>query len=174
LDAEHKVKMSKQDFVEYDIRKVWGGGPVEAEQVFKKYIKYSGVQIAPIKGAQEALHRLSKQYDVIVMTSRDISNFPKTNEWITHHFPEIFKDVHLLGNIQDSAEFRSKAEVCRELGVYCLIDDHLSHVLEANAVGITTVLFGDYPWNQAEDLPKNVTRVKNWQEVLEYFEREAG
>lgn len=31
--------------------------------------------------------------------------------------------------------------------------------------GIRTLLFGDYPWNQAETLPPNVVRVTNWDEV---------
>jgi 5'(3')-deoxyribonucleotidase len=170
LDVNHKVRMSQHDFIEYDIRKVWGGGPVEATKIFKNYIKDSGIHIAPIKDAQKALHVLSDRYKIIVMTSRDISSFPKTHEWITHHFPDIFKDVHLLGNKQDSVTFRGKAEVCKELGVYCLIDDHLSHVIGANEVGIKTILFGDYPWNQTADLPPEIIRVKNWQEVLEHFE----
>jgi 5'(3')-deoxyribonucleotidase len=165
--------MTREDFVEYDIRKVWRGGPVEAEQVFKKYIKYSSIDIAPLKGAQKVLHTLSGSYDIVVMTSRDMSNFPKTNEWITHHFPEIFKDVHLLGNAQDSIEFQHKAKVCKDIGVYCLIDDHLSHVLEANELGMKTLLFGDYPWNQMDKLPKGMKRAKDWGEVLEYFDGET-
>ncbi len=27
------------------------------------------------------------------------------------------------------------------------------------------VLFGDYPWNQIEDLPGNVKRAKDWDEA---------
>lgn len=169
LDTEHSVLLTEQDFVEYDIRKVWGGGPIEAAAIFEKYKEKTGIQVAPIMGAQEALNSLSDNYDVIVMTARDISAFPKTHQWVTHHFPDIFKDVHLLGNKYDSVVSRRKAEVCQELGVYCLIDDNLGNILETNEIGIKTILFGDYPWNQIEELPKGVTRVKNWQEVLNYF-----
>jgi len=166
LDTQHKVRLSEHDFIEYDLRKVWAGGPVEAARIFEGYKENSGVHIAPIRGTKEALHALSKYYDVIIMTSRDISNQDRTSSWITHHFPEIFKDVHLLGNKQDSQTYREKAEVCKELGVYCLIDDNLRHILETNAVGIKTILFGDYPWNQIDKLPEGVTRVKDWQGVL--------
>ncbi|HSW78447.1 MAG TPA: hypothetical protein VLF88_00295 [Candidatus Babeliales bacterium] len=170
LDLNHKVKMTADDFVEYDIRKVWGGGPEEAEVIFKNYIRDSDIEIAPLKGAQETLHKLSKKYQVIIMSARDISSFPKTHRWITHHFPQIFKDVHLLGNKNDSLKFGSKAEVCKNLGVYCLVDDNLNAVTETNAIGVKTLLFGNYPWNQIDKLPEGVTRVNDWLEVLEYFD----
>jgi len=104
------------------------------------------------------------------MTSRDIAVEEKTRDWLTHHFPEVFNKVHMLGNKYDSAAYREKAEVCKELGVYCLIDDSLRPVLETNEAGIKALLFGDYSWNQADELPEDVTRVKDWQEVLEYFD----
>jgi uncharacterized HAD superfamily protein len=174
LDTEHKVKLTDQDFKDYDLKKVWAGGPIEAAKIFEGYKEKSGVHIAPLTGAREALQRLSQNYDIIVLTSRDVSNSDRTNSWIAHHFPETFKDVHLLGNKHDSPTFREKSEVSRELGVFCLIDDNLRHVLETNTAGIKTILFGDYPWNQANELPSGVTRVKNWQEVLEYLENESA
>lgn len=170
LDSNHKVKMSHEDFVEYDIRKVWGGGPEEAEEIFQKYIKDSGIEIAPIKGAQQAIRKLAENYEIVIMTSRSSKNFPKTEAWLTQHFPDIFREVHLLGNKYDDDRYRRKAEVCKELGVHCLIDDHLPHVLETNEVGIKTLLFGDYPWNQIHELPEEITRVHSWREVLEYFD----
>jgi 5'(3')-deoxyribonucleotidase len=169
LDTEHKVRLTEHDFKEYDLRKVWGGGPEEATKVFEAYKHHVGVQIAPIKGAVEALQKLSKKYEVIVLTARDISNFPRTSAWVERHFPEIFKDVHLIGNKQDSENYRTKADVCIELGVQCLVDDNLNNVLETHAVGVKTLLFGNYSWNQTDELPEGVTRVKDWQAVLEYF-----
>jgi uncharacterized HAD superfamily protein len=68
------------------------------------------------------------------------------------------------------SQWRPKSEVCIELGVSYLIDDNLTAVTQTSAFGIKALLFGDYPWNQAKELPEGVTRVKNWQEVLEYFD----
>jgi hypothetical protein len=34
-------------------------------------------------------------------------------------------------------------------------------------------LFGDYTWNQADDLPNGITRVKDWAAVEEYFTNES-
>lgn len=170
LDINHSVRLTPGDFKEYDIRKVWGGGPEEATKIFEAYKHHVGIEVTPIKGAAEALQKLSQNYEVIVLTARDISNFPRTSAWVEQHFPQIFKDVHLVGNKHDSKTYRTKAEVCLELGVYCLVDDNLNTVLETYAVGVKTVLFGNYSWNQTDNLPDGVTRAKNWKEVLEYFD----
>lgn len=43
-------------------------------------------------------------------------------------------------------------------------------VAESN---IQALLFGDYLWNKADNLPKNVSRVKNWQDVKEFFDAQG-
>jgi len=173
LDTEHEVKLTAEDFISYDLRKVWSGGPEEAEIIFEQYKLKADVEVAPLKGAKKALKQLSKRYEVIVMTARDISGKDRTETWILRHFPEIFKDVHILGNKKDSEKWRPKAEVCKELGVYYLVDDNINNVLETASLGINTILFGNYPWNQMESLPENVTRLTNWQEVLRFFDEQG-
>jgi uncharacterized HAD superfamily protein len=170
LDREHSVRLSQADFIKYNLEEIWKGDPAEALELFESYKNQVGIEVAPIKGAAEALHKLSLKYDVIVMTARDIKVEDITRSWLNHHFPELFKEVHLLGNRKDSVSYRNKAEVCKELGVFCLIDDSLKHVIETNAAGIKTILFGDYPWNQIDELPSGVIRVEDWQGVLEYLD----
>ena len=36
------------------------------------------------------------------------------------------------------------------------------------------LLFGDYIWSRGVELKKNMVKVKDWQEVLEYFNAKAG
>jgi uncharacterized HAD superfamily protein len=172
VDKEHSVQLTPEQFVTYSLEDIWPSGSAEGEIVFENYKNQVTTEVAPVKGAAEALGQLSVKYDVIVMTSRDIKVENITRSWLNRQFPELFKDVHLLGNKQDSVSWREKAEVCKELGVYCLIDDSLRHVRETSEVGIKALLFGDYPWNQTDKLPEGVTQVKDWQEVLEYFENE--
>ncbi|HET6863891.1 MAG TPA: hypothetical protein VFH37_01700 [Candidatus Saccharimonadales bacterium] len=166
LDTKHKVKLTPKDFEAYDLRQVWHAGPKEAEQIFNDYKRNIGTDVAPLKGSAQALHRLSEKFDIVVLTSRDISNLSRTTAWIEQHFPELFKDVQLLGNSKDSINWRDKAEVCQELGIYCLIDDSLKHILQTHQAGIKTILFGDYPWNQADDLPREIVRATDWNAVL--------
>lgn len=172
VDREHKVKFTPKDFAYYSLEGIWPAGSAEGSIVFENYKNQVSTEVAPVKGAAAALSKLSIKYDVIVMTSRDIKVEQVTHDWLNHHFREIFKDVHLLGNQHDSLpnQWRPKSKVCVQLGVSYLIDDNLTAVKETNALGVKVLLFGDYPWNQAKELPLGVTRVKNWQEVLEYFD----
>ena len=175
LDKEHKVRLTTEDFVEYDIRKIWKDGPEEATRIFEIYKHHpERIEVAPLKGAKEALGKLALIYDIIVLTARDIEAKDRTNAWIRRHFPDVFKDVHLVGNRRDSLNWRPKDEVCLELGVNYLIEDNLKTALRAHSAGIQTFLFGNYPWNRIDELPDGMIRVKDWQEVLEYFEREQS
>lgn len=176
VDQKHKVKLTPKDFSHYSLEGIWPAGSAEGSIVFENYKNQVTTEVVPVKDAAEALGKLSIKYDIIVMTSRDIKVEQITRSWLDRHFHEIFKDVHLLGNQHDSApdQWRPKSKVCVELGVSYLVDDNLTAVKETSTLGVKALLFGDYPWNQTDDLPKGITRVKNWQEVLEFFENEKG
>lgn len=169
VEREHGVNLTPEDFERYSLEDIWANGKAQGEIVFENYKRQVTTKVAPVEGSITALTKLSRKYDVIVTTSRDIKVEKVTRDWLDYHFPQLFKGVHLLGNSKDSITWRSKADVCQELGVYCLVDDSLKQVLEAHAVGLQALLFGDYPWNQVGALPEGVTRVKDWSAVLEFF-----
>jgi len=172
VDREHAVKLTPEDFKSYMLEDIWPAGTAEGEIVFENYKQQITTEVAPVKGATSALGKLSAKYEVIIMTSRDVKVEPITRQWLDRHFPEIFSQIHLLGNRKDSVTWRTKAEVCQEIGVSYLIDDSLKHLVLASEVGVKGLLFGDFSWNQG-DLPKGVVRVKDWQEVLDYFDAAA-
>lgn len=121
--------------------------------------------IQPFAEAVEALRLLSAQHDLHIVTGRPDHLSEPTHFMLDKHFPGIFKTVQFTNFF--GAKPRSKAEVCQELGVDALIDDHLHHATVVAACGILTLLFGDYPWNESDDLPSGVIRTKNWQQVDE-------
>jgi hypothetical protein len=94
-------------------------------------------------------------------------------------FPGIFNgDIHYVGIWGSGAHIlnklrQTKAELCRELDIDYLIDDQLKHCIGVAEIGIRALLFGDYSWNQVNQLPKMVTRVKDWAAVLEYFNEQS-
>ncbi|HVX57219.1 MAG TPA: hypothetical protein VHA37_05800, partial [Candidatus Saccharimonadales bacterium] len=85
----------------------------------------------------------------------------------------IFTKLVHVGYHLEMKQPKPKAAVCREVGAVALIDDSLGHVQTCAEQGIDGVLFGDYPWNQAEELPAGVTRCADWAAVLEYFDGRA-
>jgi 5'(3')-deoxyribonucleotidase len=123
--------------------------------------------ILPFTNAFEVLTKLSRKYDLIVITARDLSWEPATRAWIAVHFPNIFSDIYFAGR-KDSK--KTKGEICAELGASWLIDDNIDHAHTALEQGITVVLFGDYGWHKQRDIHEDVVRCKDWRAVQRYFD----
>lgn len=125
--------------------------------------------------AKPALKELSKEYELVVVSSRSKMIAKDTIEWINNHFENIFTEIHFAGIWDDLEKSTAdklkltKGEICRQIGADFLIDDQPKHCIAAAEAGITALLFGEYKWTKTDNLPKNVAKVKNWHEVLEYF-----
>jgi len=120
------------------------------------------------------LTALSRQYTLIVITSRRLQIEKETRAWIASYYPGLFSEIHFAGiweKIDDGAHLRTKADVCQALGVEYLIDDQLKHCFAAAKSGISSLLFGNYTWNQTDELPESVTRVNDWGEIQRYFNK---
>jgi uncharacterized HAD superfamily protein len=175
--AQHKVENYSEDWV--------GFWDIPFEQAAKRAaeIHTAGVfgRYRHFESAVPVLTQLAVKRDLVVITSRRLVVKSETDAWLERRFPGLFKGVHYAG-IWDSSDDRTrhtgklaltKAELCQELGVEYLIDDQLKHCASAAEAGIKALLFGDYPWNHAGKLPKDVTRVKDWSAVLQYFNEQG-
>jgi 5'(3')-deoxyribonucleotidase len=124
--------------------------------------------------ALAVLRRLSQDFRLIVITSRRLQTKGDTVAWIHQHYPDIFTDetIHFAGiwdKVNDQSIALTKASLVDALGVDYLIDDQLKHCLAVAAAGKRSLLFGDYTWNQAVDLPGGIARVADWRAVEGYF-----
>lgn len=129
----------------------------------------------PLEKAVEVLSDLKKDFDLMVITSRQDFYFEITHEWLEQHFPKLFKDIYFTGFNTGTVSLKTpKSKIALENGATYLIEDNLENATESAEAGLKVILFGDYPWNQAERLPVNMTRCKDWQEVLKYFEHERS
>jgi 5'(3')-deoxyribonucleotidase len=166
VDKEHKVTLSADSFLTYRLEDLWPQGSAEGERVFRTYLRQDKLQIAPVKGAKIALERLARKYELVVVTYRDIEVEDVTRSWLLHHFPELFKDLHMLGSEKEGHIYKPKGELCKELGASYLIDDQVANVTSAHEAGVGAILFGDYPWNKADELPSAIKKAQNWEQVL--------
>jgi len=128
----------------------------------------------PTEEAVEALRKLSENYNLAVVTARDTIIEKVTRDWLDEYFSEIVNEAHFTARYNLEGKSRPKAEVCQEIGAIALIDDSPVNAIEVARSGTKVLLFGDYPWNQKYEQVPGITRVKNWQEVLEYFDAAAG
>ena len=124
---------------------------------------------APFEEAVEAMRRLSDDYELIVITARDVIIEQATRNWLAKNFDQVFREAHFTAHYSLTGMNRSKVDVAKEAGATYFIDDSLTTVLEVANAGIESILFGNYPWNQSKELPANVTRCRDWLAVQEYF-----
>lgn len=132
------------------------------------------LDFAKVDRALEVLKELSKKYKLVITTSRVRAIQEDTHLWLSRHYEGLFEEVHLAGfydTISENSHKMTKAELCKSIGADFLIDDQPKHCLAAADAGVSSILFGNYPWNRnVGRLPKGVVRAKNWQEVLEFFD----
>lgn len=150
---------------------VWGVSKEEQDKRVKHYSD-SGelLKQKTVPDAIDAIRKLKNDYNLVVVTSRHDDYINHTHQWLDIHFPKIFSDVHFV-SVWSKDNQSSKASICQAVGAGYLIDDNAAHCNLAAEVGVLSLLFGDYGWNRKEKLSKGVVRVKNWQEVLNYFEK---
>jgi 5'(3')-deoxyribonucleotidase len=172
------TKLQVDDYDE-DWAKMWG---VDHQERLKRaqHLYRSGLvsTFQKIDEAKHVLEKLSKKYKLVITTSRVQAVQKDTLEWIDRYYKGLFDEVHLAGFFdgghQDAYKM-TKAELCKSIGADYLIDDHPKHCFAVAEAGMITLLFGDYVWNRnIKELPPGVIRVKNWQEVLEFFKNERS
>ena len=169
-NATHGVSIEQSDLnTYYFIEELYELGENEdPEDIIENFLHeaYEG-NIGPYNGAIEAIQKLKQNFTLEIITARRPTMQTITEKWLNKHFPEVFKGVHFPR--KRSAQ-TTKVEICKEIGAKYLIDDHPANFEGMLEAGITLLLFGEYPWNNTDKLPKNVTRVKDWQAVELYFD----
>jgi len=119
------------------------------------------------------LELLGERFKLVVVTSRRRTIDTETRRWLDTHYQGIFDSVVFAGiydeEITTSSFLKTKVDALRSTSAAYLIDDQLKHCLAAKAAGVEAILFGDYSWNQTNDLPDGITRCHDWLAVQEYF-----
>jgi uncharacterized HAD superfamily protein len=164
-EKTYGVRIELKDFYSKDLS-VWGVSDVAtAIQRVNDYTKTEEFQNAePFVEAMNALRELSRHHELHLVTGRPDFLTAATTDMLARHFPGIFASTEFTNFFGQKA--RSKADVCTKLKADFLIEDHLHHATVVSQCGINVLLFGDYPWNQSEQLPSNIRRVHDWTEVV--------
>lgn len=148
---------------------IWHLSSSETMARYEKFVESADKRnLRPLPRALEVLRGLKRDYELVVVTSRDHRTVDMTRHSLAEHYSTIFSDVHFVP-LWSGEKKASKAKICLEIGASYLIDDCFEHCQLAADAGIAALLFGDYGWNRAQDLVPGLTRTKNWIEVEEYF-----
>eukprot|EP00920_Eleutheroschizon_duboscqi_P005487 GHVT01012964.1.p1 GENE.GHVT01012964.1~~GHVT01012964.1.p1 ORF type:complete len:209 (+),score=25.05 GHVT01012964.1:219-845(+) len=93
------TSLAFSDFTSYRFSEVWGGSnasAVEKVDGFFKSKQFKNVQVVP--GAKEAVARLSKNFNLVVVTSRQLQIKEKTIKWLELNFPRTFSNVYFANH----------------------------------------------------------------------------
>lgn len=192
VDIDDVLAMHADAFIEYSNKKwgtrlsisdydehwgdVWGVDHMEVEKRAQE-LHGSGImgRLKRHKDGDVVLNKLSKRYKLVVATSRRSQIAKETNDWLMKYYDGLFQEVHFAGmwdKVNEQSNLVTKKELCLNIGADYLIDDQVKHCKSVDSVGIKAILFGNYSWNKADDLPKSIHRARNWKEVEEYFDKE--
>ncbi|MCX6747100.1 MAG: hypothetical protein NTU63_03120 [Candidatus Pacearchaeota archaeon] len=165
------TNIKREQVQSFSFQNIWGGTLEERVKKVNDFFRTSYFDnIQPIEGAVDAISILASSDDLFAVTSRPFFVKEKTERSVNKFFKDKFQGIYHSSNHYSKAENsgKTKAQLCNELGVSSLIDDSLDYIIQCSSAGIKGILFGNYPWNQNKGkLPDNVTRVKNWNGVLE-------
>jgi uncharacterized HAD superfamily protein len=173
MDYHNKVYgtfLKPEDFKTCLYNEVWGGTLQEAiQKVNDFYFSSYFSNISPISHSVSSVDILARENELFIVTSRPNFLKEETERWLNQFFQDKFSGVFYSSNHYTKRKNcgKSKWQICKELEVSVLIDDSLDYVTQCPSTGIRGILFGDYPWNQNGNLPKNVIRVRDWKEALE-------
>jgi 5'(3')-deoxyribonucleotidase len=190
VDLDDVLAEHAQEFVNYSNKKwgtnlkvgdyqdhwaeIWNVDEAETQRRLRGYLDAGQfAKYKTVTNADKILTELKNRYKLVILTARQKSLQKDTLYWVKKHFTGIFDDVHFAGVWDlpmEQAVKMDKTAVAKQIGADYLIEDQPRYALPAARGGIKVLLFGDYPWNQMEKLPKGMVRVKDWQEVLEYFD----
>lgn len=165
----YQTQMTKDKVFSFSLHEVFG---VTEEDISQKMIRFSkeghDLKITLVPGAKEGIDALLKKgYELHLVTSRPGAIKKVTESWIAEHFPNKFTNLHhaFNPNIHKPGSKKKKWEICKEIGAEVLIEDFLPNAIGCAENGIKVYLM-DTPWNQTDDLPIGIIRVKSWKEII--------
>lgn len=171
-NQKYKTSYKREDFYNYYFWEIMEIPLSEAvKRVYEFYNHETFGHVEPVFGSVKAIEILSKEHDLIVVTSRPSKIKERTLNWLEKHFPGKFKKVVFGNHYAWEREKKKKSDICLEADVKLLIEDHLPCAKECAEKGIKVILIS-CPWNQtSEDLHESIVRVKDWSEVLEIIKK---
>lgn len=161
---EHWAQMWKVDY--------------EEEARRREHIVKAKVYLKPrfFNEAKPVLEKLSRDYKLVIVSSRGPGIRGETIAWLETAFGTVFSEYHFAKiwedlKIHTKVKIKmTKGELLNEIGANYLIDDQPKHCKAAAKAGIIALLFGNYRWVKQAKLAPGMVRVKDWQEVEEYFD----
>lgn len=133
------------------------------KRLFEFYQSKAFDQLNTVFGAVEAIEKLAKKHELIIISARETSILEKSKKWLNKYFPDKFSKVIHLGNYSKKQKV-NKYEKAKELEVDVFIEDNLEQANQLAENGISVLLL-DKPWNREPYDSNLIRRMISWKEV---------
>jgi 5'(3')-deoxyribonucleotidase len=129
--------------------------------------------LKPFPNAEEVVEKLSKQFDIYVVSICQPQNAYYKEEYIREHFPTVKQFIPII-NTDGNCDMGCKGEIINANNSICVDDSVLnleSFTKNTLLNGISTcynIIYGkEYHWNK--DNPNNYFRANNWNELYNHI-----
>lgn len=170
-NQEYGTLYVPEDFHSYEFNDVLGTDIPETVHRVHTFLgqEHGHKGVTPIDDAVYGVHRLSEEFHIKPVTARHPGFRLVTEEYLDEFFGDVFHEVTLVGHAATMDILKTKADVCVEVGARGIIDDSIVHVTGCVERGLDGILFGNYTWNQSNDLHPKIVRCENWGRVLVHY-----
>ncbi|MDD3168561.1 MAG: hypothetical protein PHC91_03730 [Eubacteriales bacterium] len=156
-------QLKPEDITAYEIHRMLDVEEGDYSEFYDLYGKLLHRESKARFRASEAIQSLYQKHMIHFVTAREEKMRDTSIEWLArHHMP--MDSISLLGS-------HYKADKAKELNSDLFIEDCYSNALQLSRAGFDVLLI-DCTYNKGL-LPQNVTRVKNWSEILDIVDRKA-
>lgn len=168
---QYGVCLTRDESTNYSLWEKWGCTREESiQRVVEFYQTRHHAEAPAVPGVIEALKELSQNNSLVVITSRPDYVKEVTLNWLKKNFEmSLFDQVYFANLFASDKKKRLKSEICHELGVEVLVDDHYVYAKDVAESGKKVLLF-HAPWNKDEIAHPNITRVYDWNHILKVLE----
>lgn len=170
INKHHLLKdrtISEDDFHNYnfaDILNVSNERSNEIVDAFQNSDEFKNLH--PIDGAVEYIKKLTKTYNLFIVTSRKIEIKEQTEAIIKKYFDGMFISITFGNQYGSNHKKKSKIDICDSLKCVLLIDDNINYVKQMSNANKNAILFGSYPWNISfENNDKYILPIRRWKVI---------
>ena len=162
----HQTNFKREDFFTYNWWEVLGISKQRSIEEYQKFMENPASDDLPlIQGSLEGVRALAEVFSINAVTFRAKEVETKTNLQISQ-FSGYLNQIVFGSTSLVSWTPNSKGKITKSLDSKLIIEDSLSAAYDCLNHGIPSVLL-DYPWNQDDNLPEGILRVKTWDEILD-------
>lgn len=167
LKEDYNIHIEEKEINQFDLSEQFGFSQSAIAEILQVSSFYK--ELPTVSGASFGLTSLQKRFDIIYITARNDVHAFVTKQWI-------YRNGFPLGDVFCSA--RDKGSFAKKLGINLFIDDRYKNVIELSEECYKVYLY-DRSYNSGRNLPRNICRVKDWNELtfllnLDYTNGEVG